>query len=193
MIKKTLIPIITILILGSCSNKMSLVKRKYNKGYYVSTSKKNDNDPVAKDVKKPVAVPKKKEIQEEIVTAKTLDNFKVLYSSVISATQEIKHEKNHNETASLFSKKPVNSVQKRVKVFTAENLINITQPKKGASDDKIIQIILALFPVLCLIAVFLHDGKAITLNFWVTLLLHLTLIGEIIFALLVVLDIVNLA
>ena len=39
----------------------------------------------------------------------------------------------------------------------------------------------------------LKDGKNITLNFWIDLLLHLTAIGEIIFALLVVLDVVNLA
>ena len=40
---------------------------------------------------------------------------------------------------------------------------------------------------------YLHDGKEITLNFWVDLLLYLTFIGWIIFGVLVVLDIVNLA
>lgn len=64
---------------------------------------------------------------------------------------------------------------------------------KPSDNDKLIQIILALFPVLCLIAIYLHDGKKITINFIIDLILHITLIGEVIFALLVVLDIINLA
>lgn len=72
--------------------------------------------------------------------------------------------------------------------------IALPKAKKGGSDTNIIVlVILSLFPILCLIAVFLKDGKSITLNFWIDLLLHLTFIGEIIFALLVVLDVVNLA
>lgn len=67
------------------------------------------------------------------------------------------------------------------------------QTYKPSDNDKIIQIILALFPVLCLIAIYLHDGKKITINFIIDLILHITFIGEIIFALLVVLDIINLA
>ncbi|PKR79632.1 hypothetical protein CW751_14165 [Brumimicrobium salinarum] len=53
-------------------------------------------------------------------------------------------------------------------------------------------IILCLFPLINLIPVFITDG-GITLNFWVTLILNLTLIGAVIFSLLVVLGIVSLA
>ena len=67
------------------------------------------------------------------------------------------------------------------------------QTHKLSDNDKLIQVILALFPVLCLIAIYLHDGKKITINFIIDLILHITFIGEILFALLVVLDIINLA
>jgi hypothetical protein len=40
---------------------------------------------------------------------------------------------------------------------------------------------------------YLKDGEEITMNFWVDLILHLTVVGYLIFALLVVFDIVNLA
>lgn len=69
----------------------------------------------------------------------------------------------------------------------------ISKIKKVLDDaNTILLVILSLFPILCLIAVYLKDG-GITLNFWVDLLLHLTVIGAMIFAILVVLDIVNLA
>jgi len=54
-------------------------------------------------------------------------------------------------------------------------------------------VILSLFPILALIAMYMKDGNSITLNFWVDLLLHLTIIGYLVFALLVVFDIVDLS
>ena len=41
MINKFILPLLAVLLLGSCSNKFSLVKRKYNKGYYLDMSKNN--------------------------------------------------------------------------------------------------------------------------------------------------------
>lgn len=70
---------------------------------------------------------------------------------------------------------------------------NHQKGKKGGDTELIVLVILSLFPILCLIAIYLKDGKNITLNFWIDLILHFTLFGEIIFALLVVLDVVNLA
>lgn len=74
-----------------------------------------------------------------------------------------------------------------------ENTAN-TQ-KKGSSDTNlIIMVILCLFPFINLIPVYLHDGKSLTLNFWVTLILDcLFFLPGIIFALLVVLDVFSLA
>jgi uncharacterized membrane protein YqaE (UPF0057 family) len=41
-----------ILLLASCSNKFSLVKRKYNKGYYIATNKKMNTPDGVKDAGK---------------------------------------------------------------------------------------------------------------------------------------------
>jgi uncharacterized membrane protein YqaE (UPF0057 family) len=63
-----------------------------------------------------------------------------------------------------------------------------------SDDEKILWIILCLFPFINLIPVYLHDGKKVTANFIVTLILDLLFfLPGIIFALLVVLDVVNLA
>lgn len=67
------------------------------------------------------------------------------------------------------------------------------QNKKNDSDTElIILVILSLFPILSLIAVYLKDGKKITVNFWVTLILHFIFLYWL-FALLRVLDVINLA
>ncbi len=67
--------------------------------------------------------------------------------------------------------------------------------KGGGGDvDLIILVILCFFPFINLIAMYLKDGKSITLNFWIDLILDcLFFLPGIIFALLVVLDVVNLA
>jgi hypothetical protein len=61
--------------------------------------------------------------------------------------------------------------------------------KKG-DTNLIVLVILSLFPILALIAVYLHDGD-ITLNFWIDLILHFILLYWL-FALLVVLDVIDL-
>jgi hypothetical protein len=63
---------------------------------------------------------------------------------------------------------------------------------KEIDNLTILLIILSLFPILALIAIFIKDGKSITLNFWVDLLLHFIFLYWL-FALLVVLDVINLA
>ncbi len=72
-----------------------------------------------------------------------------------------------------------------------ENTSN-TQKKGSADTNLIILVILSLFPILALIAIYLKDGKKITLNFWVDLLLHFLFLYWL-FALLVVLDVFSLA
>lgn len=67
------------------------------------------------------------------------------------------------------------------------------QAKPTFDTELLILVILSLFPFLALIAVFMKDGNNITTNFWIDLLLHFTVIGYIIFALLVVFDIINLS
>lgn len=99
-----------------------------------------------------------------------------IHSSVISSKKSTTYITNKSDKSTLTIQK-----QKLPK-----------QTFTPSDDDKIIQIILALFPILCLIAIYLHDGQTITNNFWIDLILHLTFIGAIIFAILVVLDVINL-
>lgn len=206
--KKSLLLILSFLVvLSACNSSKNAVvmKRKYTKGYYVDAKTKKHNT-------------KKAEI---VVASEKPDVLKAKPVSVelVSQTPEVATEL--NVTASATAKKDVATVTKESTKkarraeqdfksnVVAKTLFNVfekntllakaTVKKKDASSsrkgdaDLIVQIILALFPILCLIAVYLHDGKSITMNFWVTLLLHLLVYAECIFAILVVLDLVNLA
>lgn len=79
------------------------------------------------------------------------------------------------------------------KTITQENAVQ--QKRNGGGDaNLILLVILSLFPFINLIAMYLHDGKSVTTNFWVDLILDiLFFVPGIVFALLVVLDVVNLA
>ncbi|HRG58082.1 MAG TPA: hypothetical protein PK323_03945 [Bacteroidia bacterium] len=72
-------------------------------------------------------------------------------------------------------------------------MVPLYHPKVKDDTYTILLVILSLFPFIALIAMYLKDNKSITMNFWVDLLLHLTVIGYAIFAVLVVLDIISLA
>jgi len=98
---------------------------------------------------------------------------------------------NTNETASLTLKKDEVKTTKIADKVKSVKLFSKIKKVLGDTNTLVL-VILSLFPILCLIAVYLKDG-GITLNFWVDLLLHLTVIGAMIFAILVVLDIVSLA
>ena len=116
-----------------------------------------------------------------------------------SAATVIKKEEKKNTFQSQIKKHFV-EVYKNASSFKSAAKSNyafktVKETKKASRDSDtnlIVLVILALFPILCLIAVYLHDGKNITTNFWVTLLLHLLIYVECIFAVLVVLDIINL-
>ncbi len=63
----------------------------------------------------------------------------------------------------------------------------------GGDGIIVLYVILCLFPLINLIPVYLHDGS-VTMNFWLTLILDLlTVIGGIIFSILVVLDVCSIA
>lgn len=184
-----------IIIVSSCSNKFSLQKRKYNKGFYFASNHSKNNDSNPSKLKHQTLNSKsysevKLKLQELEISASGTENFK---QNTVTNSLSIKAESNLTE----ISKKDISLASNNAKQLHLNKLIKpISLPiaKKGGSDTNlIVLVILSLFPILCLIAVFLKDGKSITLNFWIDLILHLTLIGEIIFALLVVLDIVNLA
>lgn len=202
MIKQFILPLLAVLLLGSCANKFSLVKRKYNKGYYLDIagkSSKQDNKQektVALNTKKINTVSDNKEALAEIKpsTIKTLPlvNLNEAQANNSPAKQTVK--KNPALVTASANKNLINT-RVNIKTLALKNAESKTSAAKGDSGvSKIILIILCFFPFINLIPVYIHDGNKLTLNFLVTLLLDLLFfIPGIIFALLVVLDVVNLA
>lgn len=200
MIKKIIYPLVAIILLSSCASKFSMQKRKYNKGFYFASSKGNkskSNEATQLAVKpsslksKPVVnLPvESPSVQPEIAYTPTHENTALKVNTTV--TPKLSYTSQNVLVASTINK-PVVTNHSFKKL--SDNQVNmIKSSKKSGGANIIVLVILSLFPILCLIAVYLHDGKSITLNFWIDLLLHLTLIGMIIFALLVVLDVVNLA
>jgi len=197
MIKKFIFPLIAIILLSSCANKFSVQKRKYNKGFYLGMSGNHHNktdhaSPSNLKTKhlKDVSVD---EPQNEIVSAPV--NIEVL-STVKQIAKENKIvQPKYDKHVVANSGNTLMREEKKFRNIEFKDRVTKTKLRKGGGGDTnlIVLVILSLFPILCLIAVFLHDGKSITLNFWIDLLLHITVIGEVIFALLVVLDVIDLA
>ncbi|MBA3682870.1 MAG: hypothetical protein H0W73_17150 [Bacteroidetes bacterium] len=99
-----ILTIITSFIFSSCSNKLSITKRKYNKGYYVSHSHKKHN---VKDQQAPTSVkPEINEAAEAIVvkpkTQITAEdkNAPLLSASVSKPTENSSSVKNSAKTTS---------------------------------------------------------------------------------------------
>lgn len=183
------------LAFSACNGKYTIAKRKYNKGFYVSKSGGNSTKPT--ESLKPVRTLETAEKIETVVVAKTpaveqQPNIAPVKSFANGSAQNktSKHIANTGNNA-VASTNHTQDSQLQIKPLNIEaNKAN--SAKKGGDGNLVLMIILALFPILCLIAVYMHDGK-VTVNFWVDLLLHLTFIGEIIYALLVVLDVVDLS
>ncbi len=193
----TIIAAVAIAFSSCTSSKNGVVlKRKYSKGFYVSNHHK------ANDVKKIVTSKTESEKSETvssiaIALPNTTTNLDVKPTSIsqnnVAESKALKQLK-HN-TILVDAKNDVAAITKTV-IKKATNVIKIEKNKTAASggdSNLILLVILSIFPFLALLAMYLKDGKKITLNFWVDLILHLTFIGYIIFALLVVFDVVNLA
>ncbi|MBA3665321.1 MAG: hypothetical protein H0W61_14075 [Bacteroidetes bacterium] len=199
MIKKITLSILAIILLGSCANKFSLVKRKYNKGYHFAMSKghSNSKESQAGSVETAVALNSKKSVMPSEKNEKELMSVAPIKTTQFAQNSKKTSEPKQKGVTASAEKKPV-SENKSFRSITKEQMSSLKNglSKAGKGDaggNLILMVILCLFPFICLIPVYLHDGKKVTLNFWITLLLHLTFIGYIIFALLVVLDVVNLA
>jgi hypothetical protein len=204
MIKKIIIPVVAMILLSSCANKYSLIKRKYGKGYYVSVTK-NNTDLTKKHEVKNTLVKVKPEQKAEINNSVSEDVAAApsfISNSVVAKNDNYYQPKFHKPTSSKklldmhkFTASTINTVHKssiKIKPLTLSN--NENKLAKSDSDlNLLVMIILCLFPFINLIPVYLHDGKSITLNFWLTLILNFTYLGAVIFAILVVLDIINFA
>jgi len=204
--KKAITLITAILILASCSTKISLVKRKYNKGYFVSVNKKkqiNDQLSTVSKTNKAKYLSNQLQKNNEVVAKEVIVNKEVKNESIsntqLKETASVNHLKKHYSTPQLKEVNESNSNKALLSAikndYSKKHYFGQAEKKQkaDAGTNTLILVILSLFPILCLIAVYLKDGKSITLNFWIDLLLHLTLIGAIVYALLVVLDIYSAA
>lgn len=203
-----LLALAAIIFFTSCETSNVLVlKRKYTKGYYVDFGKKNNNkNSVVKENKANTDIATKENsetnIEQEIAQEETV-NAPLTASAdnkIVLPTTNNKINMFHthvSEQASSIENNNLKSAKKESKLISRINKkINksksATKPS-GSDSNLILLVILSLFPFFALLAMYLHDGKAITLNFWIDLLLHFTIVGYAIFALLVVFDIINLA
>jgi hypothetical protein len=185
----------------SCSVKRgTMLKKRYSSGYTLMTAKKISGpeeanriksvpqqygEPTETEVTVPATALAASDISAEMMLPLANRNKQNLLSFSVKTSHIKNTDKNHFSSIShpAYVKK------------NHSNAVASTHQKgkKGDDTELIVLVILSLFPILCLIAIYLKDGKNITLNFWIDLILHITLFGAIIFALLVVLDVVNLA
>lgn len=206
----TLLALSVIIVLSSCSSSnMVVLKRKYNTGYYVSFSNeksdKNTSNTAASKPHNNISDASKQEEtgfdetavadteQQDVNYPLTAGNDDNIY---ISSENKTKNAESILSTSTQGAEQNITAADdlKLKKGKTSKINQKINKIKAKALDNQtILLVILSFFPFLALIAMYIKDGKKITLNFWVDLILHLTFVGYIIFALLVVLDIVNLA
>jgi uncharacterized membrane protein YqaE (UPF0057 family) len=191
--------LLSLLLIGaiaftSCKNNMSLTKRHYTKGYYFHKNKSVEQPEFKEGVASNNSKKTGKASPIEILQVEPTQSTTAQTSNAIanqnftaSTSKKISHT-NSNKKNNTTEVKSLNQTKKELQQ-------NSKQPKKSAAKgdaNLVLMVILAIFPILCLIAVYLHDG-GITKNFWIDLILHITFIGMIIYALLVVLDVVDFA
>jgi uncharacterized membrane protein YqaE (UPF0057 family) len=180
-----------IVLLSGCSGNISLIKRKYSGGFYLSVAGKNHalpkvNAPADKKAAQPVQTPQP---GAQTAAIRNIETDKIS-GAPIAERQRHKSTPSRQLVASADNA-PV--VQHKSTVGEIKSLANMPSPKKSSEMNFILMVILCFFPFINLIPVYLHDGRSITMNFWLTLILDcLVFIPGIVFALLVILDIVDL-
>lgn len=191
------------IVLSSCtSSKNSMVvKRKYNKGFYVAHNhKKNNIETTDSNIssEKSLAASKSEEMAAVLPSVSLISEKATYGAPEIKNTTEIKKNNitdlKHNTV--LVDSKNVTASAEKTPINVKHDVVKVdkeSMSNSGSNTNLILLIIFCFIPILSLVAMYLHDGNSITLNFWIDLLLYLTFIGWIIFGLLVVLDIVNLA
>ena len=213
--KRTLniIALSVIVFLSACStsDKFSVMKRKYNPGYYVefggnkkAPSAVNLGSQSQSSVNKTTSNKETAAIAETFINAEKKSEKKYLLTVSYDNNLQVSSTslKNNLRTTTLNTaikeniQKQTSAKPSRLQKAIISKLSKKAKTKSYSGDPDtmlIVEIIFCFIPILSLIAIYLKDGKSITLNFWVDLILYITLIGWIIFGLLVVLDVVNLA
>ena len=200
MKNKIILALSVIILLSSCANKFSLTKRKYTKGYYFASAK---NSSTTKKENKSINISVDKLIAHNTTDlAKSsidveLKNAPTITTPIFIAHTRVKNNKAKKAKVNLIASKTSKSQSFITTNFKplSENkhpLININKSKNDDDINLIIMVILCLFPFINLIPIYLHDDKKLTINFLVTLLLDFTWILGVIYALLVIFDVVDL-
>ena len=201
-----LLPLVAALFLSSCSSKLGIAKRKYTRGYYVSVTKgpssdktntKKQQNLVAKNTKTRETT----EIRNEVYVPSTMVSDYKSTSKFITApilakiTPSTKQQHNGKPSLNASVANHIAGEKMLFKPLLNGKNINAKAGKSGGSVDTntILLVILCLFWWLNLIAVYLHQGKKITTDFWITLILDLTIILGVIYSILVVLDVLSFA
>jgi uncharacterized membrane protein YqaE (UPF0057 family) len=200
-IKKLSIFTIAILLLSSCGS-ISISQKRYSNGlnidWFAGKDKKAESPKVAKKTKKINQVAVLETIANEEVQTQSNE-----FVSAALPTESVEIDLSQSNTKGQVKqhrskvKVSANKTQEKVGVSKLSAIKSLNKIKKSGiakTDDNvnILYLIMAFFPILCLIAVYLYDGQELTTNFWVDLILHLTIIGAMVFAVLVVLGIVSL-
>ncbi|MCX7729190.1 MAG: hypothetical protein N2203_06950 [Bacteroidia bacterium] len=202
--KKHLLSLTLLTILTSCSLNNHFLKRKYTKGVYfetiTSTNKTHSSNKVSDASQKSHSVYFNNYESTDLINHNQNTHNQPLTAIADFHKPTTAQNTHHSLSASLKNKSSsqkntvyndYSDMSQILPIHKAHHFYN-SSASQPSDDDRIIWVILAIFPVLCLIAIYLHDGKKLTTNFWIDLILHLLLIGAVIFALLVVLDVVNL-
>lgn len=200
-IKKLSIFTIAILLLSSCGS-ISISQKRYSNGlnidWFAGKDKKAESPKVAKKTKKINQVAVLESIANEDVQTQSNE-----FVSAALPTESVEIDLSQSNTKGQVKqhrskvKVSANKTQEKVGISKLSAIKSLNKIKKSGiakTDDNvnILYLIMAFFPILCLIAVYLYDGQELTTNFWVDLILHLTIIGAMVFAVLVVLGIVSL-
>jgi hypothetical protein len=192
--KPIILSVICAIFMSACSGKLTVIKRKYNHGFYIALNKKQSTKESDINQKKS-SIPMHSENQPEKISVR--ENTEMNTRPILvnqSGPEELKFKvTNNNRVTASASERVIEVNEPVIKKDLTNKTAPLIVPKKGKKDSNfILLVILCFLWFLNLIAVYIHDGNTITLNFWITLLLDLTYIGGVIFSLLVILDLVDL-
>lgn len=199
MINKITFSLIAVIFLSSCANKFSLTKRKYTKGYYFASSKNNSSGNNENEHKEVAAKPLNKKnsiLQTETASSVEIKEAPLVAFKNVEMLEVKKDGKNSSITNIIASAKTKQQFVSKpiIKTVSQKQPLNKEAQKKGSNDANfVLMVILCLFPFINLIPVYLHDSKKLTLNFIITLILDFTWVLGVVYALLVILDVVDLA
>ncbi len=193
----TVFGLVVVVLLTSCSssNHVTAHKRKYNKGYYVSAFNKRNKSLNSTEKQLANAVSKVVNTKVALTNTKPVNSASTSSNDGVnkSVTKYNNNEVNNHHLSQSVVKTNTSWVGKKAQARVKRKVEQLHKKSRSLDDFTILLLIMAIFPIFSIGAMYLKDDQSITANFWVNLILHLTIIGYAIFGVLVVLDVINLA